>query len=331
MSNKPRLGYTATQIHQYYDRINLPAKYRHEPGPASQKVASQTRSGLEFLSALQRYNLASIPFENLDLHYSTHHSINIDAEELFKKQVLSKAGRSGRGSYCMGNNTLVANVLRGLGFDVISTGARISSSVSSGKDIPLAEVTFSGLSHMVNLVSFPDNPDLKYHVDVGFGSGGPTFPIPLIHDETGRVNIEPNQYVRLVHAPIPGITSNQKLWVYEKRNGDQNFTPCYCFGEAEFLEADFKVMNHWTSTSKDSWFTQIPVCVKMILDDEGEKVIGNVQFFKTDFKKRIGDELQVSRELKSEDDRIKVLETEFGIPLDQEEKQGIRGMVSEIL
>ena len=172
----------------------------------------------------------------------------------------------------MVNNLLMANVLRGLGFKVISTAGRISSSVSSGKDTPLAEVTFSELSHMVSLVSFPDNPDQKYHVDVGFGSGGPTFPIPLVHDETGRVNVEPNQYARLLYASIPGFTSNQKLWVYEKRNGDQNFSPCYCFGEEEFLESDFKVMNYWISTSRESWFTQIPVCVKMILDDKCDKV-----------------------------------------------------------
>lgn len=331
MSNDPRPGYTASQIKQYYERINLPQTHRHEPGPASSKIASKTETGLEFLSALQRHNLASIPFENLDLHYSTHHRVSIDAEELFDKQVSRKRGKAGRGGYCMENNAVLANVLRGLGFNVISTGCRISSSVSTGEDTPLAGVTFSGLSHMVNLVSFSDQPDLKYHVDVGFGSGGPTFPIPLRHDEEGRLNVEPNQYSRLIHSRIPGTTSDQKLWVYEKRNGaDQNFSPCYSFGEAEFLEADFKVMNHWTSTSEESWFTQIPVCVKMILDDKGEAVVGNIQIFKSDFKKRVRGDLEISRELTSESDRIEVLEQEFGIVLDDGERNGIRGMVSEL-
>jgi arylamine N-acetyltransferase len=322
-------SYTPDQINQYYDRINLPQKYRHEPGNESTKIASQTSTGLDLLSALQRYNLAYIPFENLDLHYSSNHSISIDAEDIFNKIVVNTKG--GRGGYCMVNNALFANILRGLGFSVTSHGARISSSVSAGKDILLDQVTFSGFSHMVNLVSFPDNSDLKYHVDVGFGGGGPTFPLPLRHDEDGKLNIEPNTWARLVHATIPGTASKEKFWVYEKRNGNQNWSPCYCFPETEFLESDFKVMNHWTSTSKDSWFTKIPVCLKMLLDESGDKIVGLSHVFKTDFKKRIGEDALVSRELKSEDERTKVLEEEFGIPLNEEERNGIHGMVSEIV
>lgn len=321
-------SYTPAQINQYYHLINLPQKYRHEPGNVSTKVASQTSTGLDFLSALQRYSLAHIPFENLDLHYSSHHSISIDAHEIFNKIVVN--GKRGRGGYCMVNNALFANVLRGLGFRVTSHGARISSSVSAGKDIPLDQVTFTGWSHMVNLVSFPDNPDLKYHVDVGFGGGGPTFPLPLRHDETGVLNMEPNLWARTIHAAIPGTASDQKFWVYEKRNGNQNWSPCYCFAKTEFLEADFKVMNHWTSTSKDSWFTKVPVCLKMLLDDSGDKVVGQLFVFKNDYKKRIGEETLIDQELKSEDERIKILEEEFGIPLSEEERSGIHGTVAEI-
>lgn len=329
MSTNSRSGYTPAQIHQYYDRINLPEKYRHEPGQASTKIASQTSTGLDFLSALQRHNLANIPFENLDLHYSSHHSISIDAQEIFDK-IVAGGRKKGRGGYCMVNNALFANVLRGLGFNVTSHGARISSSVSAAKDIPLDQVSFSGFSHMVNLVSFPDHPDLKYHVDVGFGSGGPTSPVPLQHDEEGRINIAPTQRARVIHAPIPGTASDQKFWVYEKRNGDQNWSPCYCFAETEFLESDFKVMNYWTSTSKDSWFTKMPVCLKMLLDESGDKIVGHMHVLKTDFKKRIGEDALIDRELKSEDERIKVIEEEFGIPLDEEERKGTHGMVSEI-
>lgn len=322
-------SYTPSQISQYYDRINLPQKYRHEPGNVSTKIASNTSTGLDFLSALQRYNLAHVPFENLDLHYSSHHSISIDAQDIFNKIVVNAKG--GRGGYCMVNNALFANVLRGLGFTVTSHGARISSSVSAAKDIPLDKVTFLGFTHMVNLVSFPDNPDLKYHVDVGFGGGGPTFPVPLKHDEHGRLNVEPNQWARVIHSPIPGTASDQKFWVYEKRNTDQNWSPCYCFSETEFLEADFKVMNYWTSTCNDSWFTHIPVCLKMLLDESGDKIVGQMHVLKTDFKRRVGEDALVNRELKSEDERIKVLEEEFGIPLSEEERSGIHGRDSEIV
>ncbi|KAH0126472.1 hypothetical protein KCU82_g21295, partial [Aureobasidium melanogenum] len=89
-------------------------------------------------------------------------------------------------------------------------------------------------------------------------------------------------------------------------------------------------MNYWTSTSKDSWFTKMPVCLKMLLDESGDKVVGHMHVLKTDFKKRIGEDALISRELKSEDERIKVIEEDFGIPLYEEERKGIHGMVSEI-
>jgi arylamine N-acetyltransferase len=334
MNNKPNTGYTAAQMHQYYNRINLPSIYRHEPGPASKHMASQTKSGLELLSALQRYNLANIPFENLQLHYSSQHSMSINPTDIFNHQVLKANGKGGRGGYCMTNNALFSNILRSLGFNVMSTGARISSSVSSAKDTPLADVTFTGLSHMVNLVSFSDKPSLRYLVDVGFGGGGPTFPFPLVHDENGSVNMKPDQEARLIYAPIPAFSSSssgQKLWIYEKRNSaHQNFSPCYCFGECEFFEADFAVLNHWTSTSRDSWFTRIPICVKMILSEHGDELVGSVLLLGAEYKKRVRGELLDSREMKSEEQRIKLLEDEFGIVLDEEEIKGIHGMVSAL-
>ncbi|KAJ9625545.1 hypothetical protein H2203_004302 [Taxawa tesnikishii (nom. ined.)] len=303
-----RSVYTSTQIQQYYDRISLPAVHRHEPGAKSASVANST-DGLAYLSALQRHNLTSIPFENLDLHYSPHHTISIDVDHLFEKIVARKGGRGG---YCMENNALFGTVLRTLGFNVTSVGARINSAVGakpgSGKR---EELTYSGWSHMVNIVTLSSGA--KYMVDVGFGAGthAPTGP----HPRLPVLNVAPEQMVRLLHASIPDVTDpEQKFWVYEKQNTSQEeFWPQYCFTLTEFLPSDYKVMNHYTSTSKMSWFTWSVVCVKMLLAENHESIVGEITLFDGSIKRG-----------------VQALEEYLGIRLSEAEKNGIKGTVAAI-
>ena len=116
--------YTPEQIQLYYDRIQLPHSYRNEID--SQKA--RTQEGLKFLTVLKKYQLAAVPFENLELHYSFHHTITLDPDHLFEKIVGRQAGRGG---YCMENNCLFGTVLRSLGYDVFSIGARVNTAIES--------------------------------------------------------------------------------------------------------------------------------------------------------------------------------------------------------
>lgn len=80
--------------------------------------------GLGLLASLQRQHLASVPFENLSIHYSTDHAITLDPGELYTKIVTRR-----RGGYCMENNLLFGILLRSLGFTVYSVGGRVSYDV----------------------------------------------------------------------------------------------------------------------------------------------------------------------------------------------------------
>lgn len=71
--------------------------------------------------------MARVPFENLALHYSTHHSVLLDLDFLFEKMVTR-----GMGGYCMENNRFFATILRTLGYTVLSGGARVSNAVGGG-------------------------------------------------------------------------------------------------------------------------------------------------------------------------------------------------------
>jgi arylamine N-acetyltransferase len=122
-----RSTYTPSQIHAFFDRISLPQRNRSH-AVLQNPSAAHSADGLEFLAVLQKYTLAAIPFESLALHYSSHHTINIDPQALFHKIV--ERG-NGRGGYCMENNCLFGTVLRTLGYDVYPTGARVNEAVQS--------------------------------------------------------------------------------------------------------------------------------------------------------------------------------------------------------
>ena len=102
--------YSETQLEQYFDHIGYPRSARSDVG-----------NTLEFLAELQKRNLARVPFESVSFHYSRHRLLSLDPEDLFEKIVTNS-----RGGYCMEVNAFFGTVLRSLGFNLISVGARVN-------------------------------------------------------------------------------------------------------------------------------------------------------------------------------------------------------------
>jgi len=105
---------------------------------------------LDYLSALQKHHLASVPFENLSLHYSKEHKNSLNQDDLFEKIVTRK-----KGGYCFEINGFFGLILQSLGFDSVSVGARV-----------VLVSPAAGWDHQVNLVSIAG---MTYLVDVAFG------------------------------------------------------------------------------------------------------------------------------------------------------------------
>ncbi|PSK42401.1 hypothetical protein B9Z65_4315 [Elsinoe australis] len=341
MPIQPPATFTATQLEAFYTRINLPTAHRHPPSdPSLADALSSPPTSLALLTALIRHSLAAIPFENLSLHYSPHHSIDISPSYLYDKIVNSPA----RGGYCMENNTLLLTVLRSLGFNVYPVGAKINESVGNDDpSVPTDHLKYSGWSHMVNLVCLPleGGGEGLFLCDVGFGAGGPSRPMRIIEGEMvvnmpGRPGAgeakEGAQVVRLTRERLGqttrGQNSENELWVYSRRTGEGDFRPFYAFTEQEFFPEDFAVMNHWTSTSRSSWFTYRVVCLRKILDEDGTEVVGEVALSGNGLKKRIYGDVIETRVFQSEQERTHALKEYFGIELKDTEKQGIMGMPS---
>ncbi|CAI6322394.1 unnamed protein product [Periconia digitata] len=302
--------YTPTQISAYLTRLAIPA--------SSQKTSITSLdpdSALTYLALLQRHHLATIPFENLTLHYSPHHQITLHPDELYRKII---GDANGRGGYCMENNSLFGALLKSLGYEVYSAGGR----VWTGE-------TWTGWSHKINIVKIGPQ---KFHVDVGFGGPGPTTPMPLSSSPPSapQPHISPAT-ARLQWKNITGNTdSDQRLWVYEhKPTADADFTPVYCFTELEFLDNDYQIMNYFTSTSNKIFFTRMVMLDRKVMGEGGE-LVGSVSVNQDVLKKRINGAKELEIKFASEAERVGALEEYFGIKLTEAERDGIRGLPSEI-
>jgi hypothetical protein len=115
--SKFAMSLSAEQIEAYLDRIALPQDTR-----ASLREGPNGKHALKAITTLQHRHLATIPFENLDLQYSSHHSLPQDTEVVFDHVVKRR-----RGGVCDQIHQLFAKLLISFGFTVYCTGSRINA------------------------------------------------------------------------------------------------------------------------------------------------------------------------------------------------------------
>ena len=321
--SRPR--YSHAQLNDYFTRIlKLPQQYIDSPILSDPSKAETKEHGVPFLHALTRHHTCSVPFENLELHYSAHKTISLDPAHLYTKFVQQR-----RGGRCMENNTFFATVLRSLGFDVRNCAGRVARSMS-----PYAQVrqnqsqTYDGWNHMLNLVRLEDE---WYVVDVGMGSMGPNMPYPL-RDGFESISIAPRK-IRLQQRSIAesyakSPSNAPKMWCYDAcydptGSADDKWVLVYCFTETEFLPQDYETMSWFTSTHPSSFFTKYVTCTKMIMDEAKEKIVGNNTLFVGTVRESIGSDRKVVRECTTEDERVQALKEIFDVTLTDKERNGI--------
>ena len=320
LSQRPQ--YTLHQFQEYTTHLgmtNIPGSDRNSKGDSylideqSKEKIDDPVDQLRYLRDLQKFHLAKVPFENLSLHYSAHKIVDLDPAALYRKIV-----EEGRGGYCMENNCFFGTMLRCKNYNVCSVGARVHA----------GEGVYGAWSHMVNIVSLPDGA--RFLVDVGFGHNGPTEPLLMVdgHEEASI----PPATMRLVREKIPATTNpSDHLWIYQHRlNPTSDWQSMYCFTETEFLPGDYEMMNFWTSQSRKSFFTYTVMCVKSIMDKKTVQLVGTLVLVGGELKKTVGGKTEQVRKCKTEGERVRVLEEFFDIKLAEEDKQGIRRMVTAL-
>ncbi|CAI7631974.1 unnamed protein product [Penicillium glandicola] len=314
----PKPTYNDQQLELYLNRIG----YSH-PAQSESNLLHHLRQDIEndafsALCHLQRRHLAGIPWGNSALHYSQHHTITLNPENLFEKLVERQLD-----GYCMENTGIFLIVLRSLGYLVYPTGGRVNRAALKGLDKGL----YLSFVHMVLIVTVGGE---KYMIDVGFGSSCATAPL-LLQEGATATAIAPSE-MRIVRESIAEFTDpSQKIWIYQTRyNPESDWMPQICFSDVEFLPQDFELMNFFVSQSRTSWFTQNFVCMRMILDQTGTEIIGQCIISGKEVKKRVRGQTEILQVLDTEEDRVKALANYFNMHLCESEIQGIRGMTSEI-
>lgn len=112
------------QVEAYLERIDLPRTVRD-----TLHKGDHGENALEALTTLQQYHMAAVPFENLELHYSSHRSLPQETELVFENVVIRR-----RGGTCPQVHQLFVALLRSLGFQAYCTGGRLNAPASPAAD-----------------------------------------------------------------------------------------------------------------------------------------------------------------------------------------------------
>ncbi|KXJ89039.1 hypothetical protein Micbo1qcDRAFT_196924 [Microdochium bolleyi] len=358
----PPQVYTPSQIAAFLSHIGLPRRFFPSPTTSTSSTdPALPAPSLPLLHALHTHTISTLPYENLAIHYSPTHRNSLDPQLLFEKAVLR--GR-GRGGFCMENALLYYHVLRGLGFDVYTVGARTRE--RDAGMVPSGD--FPGWVHIVNIVTLPTthtNPDgtthttyQRYHVDIAFGGDGALLPMPLtpglVHDNLGAQQIRlVKEYISTqTHRPQDAAGAERhKLWIYQYRNGpDQEWSSYYCFPEIEFMAMDWEVVNWWTSTNERSLQTRRPLCILFLrqLNEDGDvasersaqqhgaadtgdyHIYGKRMLVAGVVKENLGGKTRVLTVCETEQQRVAALREYFSLTLTDEEANGITGFRTEL-
>ncbi|KAI7908663.1 hypothetical protein M0657_012190 [Pyricularia oryzae] len=267
-----RRRYANFEIAQYFNRIHL------SPTQRIFSVSNLTSvQQLAYLTLLKKHHLVSVPYENLQAHYSWHKGLIVSPSRLFEKIVSHR-----RGGWCFETNQLLNTVLLSLGFDAILAGSR-----GTGTEA----IEPSGLPH-----------------------------------------VGPRAEIRVVKQAIAQqVDQTRRLWVYQLRSGpDKEWQQMCCFNsDFEFLPEDIEILN--THGMSRTCFTSRELLLqRFTTSNEPLAASGRTNVKDNRLKWRREGDLKLSLEFRTEADRIEAIRLYFGIILDKEETEGIKGTASEI-
>ncbi|MEX0170377.1 arylamine N-acetyltransferase family protein [Streptomyces sp. LMG1-1-1.1] len=239
---------------------------------------------LRTLTALHRGHVRAIPFENLDVALGRR--VPLDLKSLQGKLVERR-----RGGYCYEQNSLFAAVLERIGFPVAGRGARNRSRGGA-----LTPVT-----HALLVVTVDGE---QWLADVGFGWQGPLEPVPL----RDGARVEQGGWTFGIGVEDEGIHVLRSL-------RPQGWTDLYAFAPQTLYPGDFTVMNHYSSSHPLSRFLG-----QVVAQRPGP---GLRRALVRDALSTVRTDGSTEERVVTVDELTAVLEADFGIELDDEERAGL--------
>jgi len=291
------------QIFAILERIRFPLKNANVlPEPT-----------LETLREINYRCVTSIPFELLSLRATKSRAVEIELDAIYDRVVNKR-----RGGWCFSLNKLAFELLRGLGFTVQFTLARICKPIQQNDSI-----VFRALTHRVTIVRFPEDNNAKYVFDIGFGV---TSFYPLKLEEGSEVEFfgHRRRIVKVVHnLEEPHVLGNpaEEYWQVQEflgmedeyKGGHVKWTPSYAFTERQYYPIDCEVSNFWSCNSPTSIFWGQLWVIQATLDGQYNLLMNK------SFKVRDSNGTVKSIDIETEDQRQNILKKYFGIEFTKEE------------
>ena len=232
---------------------------------------------LATLDGIHQRHAQTIPFENLDIQLGRR--IAVDLPSIERKLVHDR-----RGGYCFEQNTLLAAVLRALGFEITLLLGRVRWQMPADQQ--------TSLSHQFLRVETPDaGPQLA---DVGFGSMSLFRPLRFAFDVEQAGCLEPRRLVQ-----------RGEVIAHQARLGD-TWGDVYVFTPTTVLGIDIEVANWFTCAHPNSAF-QKNLRASRILADRRYTLLNG------EFNIRHADGRVERRTLATADELLAILAEYFGL------------------
>ncbi|MBA3352312.1 MAG: arylamine N-acetyltransferase [Blastocatellia bacterium] len=234
-----------------------------------------TAPDLAMLARLQRMHLLAVPFENLDIHWNRH--ITLDLAKFYKKIVSDK-----RGGFCYELNGLFNELLIALGFATRIVSARVFNGKGHGPEF----------DHAAIIVKIGAD---EYLSDVGFGA---------FTTEPLRFAIDAEQ----LDPSGSFVIRKRDADYYEVLKGDAGvWRSEYIFQDIERELGEFSEMCDFQQFSSESHFTKAKLC--SIMTETGRKTLTEKNFIVTSR----GEKKEMP--INSEEEFYDLLSHEFGIAI----------------
>lgn len=214
------------------------------------------------LRKLQLAHLTTVPFENLDIHWSR--PIVLDKKRIYEKIVIEN-----RGGFCYELNGLFIELLKELGFRTRLISARVFNGNDFGPEF----------DHAAIIVRIGGD---EFLADVGFGD----FTAEPLRFVLGEVQADRNgNFVIRKHG-------SDHLEV-AKQEGDK-WTSQYMFKDIAYELSDFEQMCEFQQYSPESHFRKSKIC--SILTSSGRKTLTDNKFIVTTGKSKTEIAVETSAE-----------------------------------
>lgn len=260
---------TEAEIDAYLVRLALkPAKIRAR------------KPDLDLLTDLQLNHCIRVPYESAAIHFKDDEAAqDVTPDTPFKLQegpgvptelpdIYKRVMVDGRGGFCFLQNTAYSALLRGLGYKVSESCARVY--MNRNLDPKKHGYVWTPIVHMVLVVTFEDKT--RYLTDVGWGWGSFDRPCKLEHGAVSHSLVSAESVV-LRQEPLPGadvdaLPDNGNGWTLwreytDKDSGEKHWSPCYAFILSSFTHYDFTCFSYFSSFHPTAVFPAVLLVTRL--------------------------------------------------------------------